>query len=443
MKRRSFTALILTALTLTALFSGCSFDNGVEGLLEPPQLNSEQTAIKAALTETVGKSISLIYPKGGDFRSAYVVANIDGEPTDEAIVFYKPDSTKNSETIRVNILDQINGKWVSVYDHAGAGTGVDQIILERLEENSVPAIIISYTTINQNEKIVRAYFYRNSILEQQFSESCSALELFDIYNEGYNDLILIYNSYGENGMAKCRVIKQSDSRFSFSGETDMQYSTVGYSSVKKGKSSADIPAVFVDTAMGNGNVETQIIYSSNGELKNPLIMMPEIMQKTERPAAYSSTDADNDGIIEIPTLTPFPGYETADINQRVYMTDWWTFERLSLIKKNTGYYDINKGYCFMIPSRWKGTVTMIPDYSTDDVVFYKYSGSLNSDEELMRICAVSSDNAAKKVAEGFYSVVSNNGIEYMVKVPEDSDETLILTTAEIKFNFIVLGITAN
>ena len=55
----------------------------------------------------MGSNITLKYPKNGEYRSAYVIANIDDEPTDEAMVFYEYTSNGSEEDgLRVNILDK-------------------------------------------------------------------------------------------------------------------------------------------------------------------------------------------------------------------------------------------------------------------------------------------------------------------------------------------------
>ena len=128
MKNLKLAAVCLSCLTMT----GCSALNfSVEGLINAPKLTSEQSEIHQALIESVGSNITLKYPKNGEYRSAYVIANIDDEPTDEAMVFYEYTSNGSEEDgLRVNILDKDEkGKWYSVKELAGAGTDIDQVII--------------------------------------------------------------------------------------------------------------------------------------------------------------------------------------------------------------------------------------------------------------------------------------------------------------------------
>ena len=82
-------ALIISFLMIFGL-SGCSMgQSGIDGLLSAPKLTEEQSEIHEALIRNVGNDISLKYPKSGENRSAFVIENIDNEPTEEAIVFFQ------------------------------------------------------------------------------------------------------------------------------------------------------------------------------------------------------------------------------------------------------------------------------------------------------------------------------------------------------------------
>ena len=62
------------------LLSGCSpIQMDVEELMSPPKLTAEQAEIDSALKQALGENVKLKYPKSGDFRSAFVFHDIDGD----------------------------------------------------------------------------------------------------------------------------------------------------------------------------------------------------------------------------------------------------------------------------------------------------------------------------------------------------------------------------
>ena len=127
--------------------TGCSALNfSVEGLINAPKLTSEQSEIHQALIESVGSNITLKYPKNGEYRSAYVIANIDDEPTDEAMVFYEYTSNGSEEDgLRVNILDK---------DEDGNVTGTTNV-----------SFAISFNTARfENADQINAFGGKNGVL---------------------------------------------------------------------------------------------------------------------------------------------------------------------------------------------------------------------------------------------------------------------------------------
>ncbi|MBQ7981107.1 MAG: hypothetical protein IJ305_05805 [Oscillospiraceae bacterium] len=178
-------AALLTAFAL----SGCS-SASVDTLLTPPKLSEEQSAVYDALVKSVGGDIRLQFPRSGDYRSAFVFADIDDEPDNEAIVFYeKAGEAQGGANIRVNIIDRRDGKWTSVYDHAGMGTEIDRIIFSDIGSKQ-KSIIIGYTLLS-GEKNVRIYSYGNSMLIPEYSDNYSTMFVSDLERDGTDELILI------------------------------------------------------------------------------------------------------------------------------------------------------------------------------------------------------------------------------------------------------------
>ena len=83
MKKTAITAALLYSVSLC----GCSFGASIDTLMTPPKLDVDQQQIYSALTDAVGSSISLKYPKSGKYLSAFIIEDIDGDGGSEAVVF--------------------------------------------------------------------------------------------------------------------------------------------------------------------------------------------------------------------------------------------------------------------------------------------------------------------------------------------------------------------
>ncbi|MCL2487711.1 MAG: VCBS repeat-containing protein, partial [Oscillospiraceae bacterium] len=100
--KRAF-SLLLCVIIIVA-FSGCSsFGIDIETRMRPPLPSGEQEEIQKALTEYLAttklqQNYILKYPKTGEHRSAFILADIDGDGLLEmvsgsgSLVWYKPDN---------------------------------------------------------------------------------------------------------------------------------------------------------------------------------------------------------------------------------------------------------------------------------------------------------------------------------------------------------------
>ena len=100
MNSKKIIALVLAAV-LALFFAGCSpMETNVENLIVPPKLEGEMRPVQEALEASVGRDITLRYPVSGEYHSAIVMKDLNGDGTDEAVAFY---STTADSTVMMHI----------------------------------------------------------------------------------------------------------------------------------------------------------------------------------------------------------------------------------------------------------------------------------------------------------------------------------------------------
>lgn len=420
----------LITLTLTA----CTFSASVESLLSPPTLSEEQRQIYQALTDKVGTKVSLKYPKAGSYLSAFVIADIDDEPTDEAIVFYERNGiTADEISLRINILDKRDEKWSSVYDSPANGTEVEKVIISKLGSSQLTNIIVGYN-MSQGEKNLSVYNYSDGILNQSYSDVYSVTDVCDIDSDGLSELIVITGN-SASGTAEAKLLKLDENGQYLKYRTPMNESSIDYSQYLYSGNSDGTRTIIVDSVIGTNTIQTEILSPSENDA---LIysLNSESLIETVRPSSYISCDIDNDGIVEIPSSNVFAGYDELSETEQITMTDWLAYEDGILYRKYSGYYNINDGYAFMMPERWYGNVTVKIDSFSDEIVFYRYNNSIDeSTSELMRISVINSADDSGKIREGYKLIHSQGEKEYFVIVPKESSDELIPSVAEIICGF--------
>lgn len=416
---------------------------GIEAYLKPPKLSEQHEQIYNALIKAEGSKINLKYPRSGLYLSAFVVANIDDEPSNEAIVFYEKTGLTGNDisTLRINILDQKNGQWESVHDFATEGTDVDRVFISDLGESDRINIIIGIS--NQTEKTALMFYYNNNIATEQPQKlgTYSIMDVRDINSDENKELLMI-SSNSEKNTAQLKWL-DSDNTLVTGPSLSLTENSTDISQLIYGRLNNGVTAVYLDSYVSTNTIMTEIFYAKTNAktiFLEPLAIEnqdTDLINKTIRSASLTSKDIDGDGVVEIPINTVFTGYEDKPETEQISMTNWYTYENNMLTRKYCGYYSITDGYCFMLPVRWIGKVTV--SITNEDVVFRKYDPSSQSDTELMKICVVDTDEAEQimndRNYEHYEQIYSYGDTVYLVCIPENNDEPLIPTISEVQFNF--------
>lgn len=403
------------ALVMCAALCGCSMSVSIENLLSPPKLSGEQEEIYRELEKSVGRNIKLKYPRSGDYRSAFVVCDIDSEPGDEALVFYEGSDIRSGESaLRLKFLDKRNGKWEAAFDLACPGNEIDSVTIADLggtdsAKNGGPSglrIILSYTLLNQTEKAVSVLKYEDGTPVELLSSTCSCIEVTDLNKDGQNELVII-SSNKEQKTAAALMYADNGYDMRLISSTSLRGGASEYLRVTKGSINESTPALFVDYSKGGGQSGTDVLYCYGNGLYCPADSAQKISRLVnDYMAEVYSFDINSDDLVEVPATEPLPGYETASANGKLCAVRWYTVRDDSFVESAYGYYSGKYRFSLLFPDRWIGAVTAVVDYNSNSIIFIAYDPETGlkptADNEIMRIRIVEqggseSDEAAEEM----------------------------------------------
>ncbi len=419
---------------------GCeSLTFSVDSLLSAPSIADEQAAVHQALIESVGKSITLCYPRNGDYRSAFVFADIDSDGINEALAFYIPSQAGGSENVRVSVLDcDSEGSWHAMYELAGRGSSIDTVIVA--DYGSAADIIIGYSTSLHGENNVSIYRYSDGMLASRFDGAYAVLEMFDIDRCGKDEIVIVRRVGSDVSVS---IIKSDDGVEYKTMERTLYCAASSIASSCTGGLNDSYNALFIDIVDGEGELVTEVVTLKDGSIVSPTSDNPQLSWLTLRPSGYLSMDYDGDGIVEIPTVSPFLGYSLLPADETVFMTSWLSYNReIGMFAAEAfSYYDVSAGYVFTIPQRWLNFVTAVKGEQSGEVFFVKYDYNISSTSDMPLLLGIAS------VASGDENEWINNGYSYaagddfaccMSKGFAAIDEPLQLTQDEIRNNLYYL-----
>lgn len=408
---------MISAVCVCTLLTGCSFGSSIDTLMAPPKLSVQQEQIFSALTDAAGGSISLKYPKSGSYLSAFIVDDIDGDGGTEAVVFYEKTGLAVEEnTLRINILDQFDGKWRSVCDTPAEGSEIEKVMISRLGSNNRINLLIGSSLINRSEKNVSVYNYDGGTIEQTFSSQYSFFDITDLDSDGESEFLLLAGqASGSPAVAEAYKLDEDGIYHKYSLELSGSFSE--YEKITYGSLSGGRKGLYIDAQSGSGLIQTDVLFMNEKGL-GKVFDTPEKSLATVRPQGCSLLDIDSDGTPEIPVQTVAPGYSEVSEGEQMKLTSWLTVcEDDSLERKYTSYYSVNDGYIFVFPNRWYNRVTVRRDSVNDELVFCEFSGN-KVGRELFRICcARDTASLQDRLSNGYMLLRTKGELTYLGFIP--------------------------
>lgn len=440
---------------LTGTLSGCMFDASIEGLLSPPKLTEAQTAIYNALILNTGSQIELVYPRTGEYLSPFVLYDLDGRnerlSAEEAIVFYRETSpqNQNESSLRINILDQQDGEWVSVGDRPLSGVDIESISFYSFFGSDRPDnILVSCSGLGQAENSMYVLEYTNGELREHFSGRYSIMDIITPADGSNPKLFWVgrdntnFNRAYLGGVRSTSTNSEENAEPVFeSCAADFYPNEVNVQRITRQRLSDNSSLMFLDYSMGDNTYGSLVFSCSFSNLYLVCVPSEDLVRKNNSnvPTLYCM-DIDGDGRINIPVTVPMSGYEFLTIPEQYFWVDWYSVDEennFSISQKFNTYVSLDMDYVFYVPVRWQGFVSA---RRTDNTVnFFTFNGLYDGvpsiENILLSVCVASELPAAN---EGWELYAEAKGGNIYIKSPSPEDP-MTLTADELERCLSVLN----
>lgn len=397
--------LVLMLVALLALSSSCSWRiQAVDQLIRAPKLSGEYASLQKAFDEyllTQGGQTSILKPPlSGEFRSAYVLYDLNGNGMNDALIFYA--HRNNPNVVRVNMLRHSSeDEWISIADYEGDGHEVHSVDFVDMNDDGLMEIVISWKfsdsnnkhlsvigcTLNEQGRIEDAEYLLSA---EQYTEKLVVdldldgnIELFIALIETAESRslgkLLYYDADAGRVLPKPNGIIELDSRAS-------AYRPLKYDVEKK--EGGDACRIFIDTIVQQSpaNMVTEIVVwdEAKKRLLSPTLSAENqtVSNDSLRTAKLEeSQDIDGDGLLDIPTYSKLVDsevlYSIAATTEDLYIVEWKTYTE-DLFKSGLRYIDYDNGaFRFIVPSDFDTFSVFINATDNNRMEFFELDSEKN------------------------------------------------------------------
>ena len=404
---RKMIGLLLAAAVMLCT-SGCAEMVGLEAqsLMSPPKTTADRQAIYTLMGAGEG-DIKLVYPKNGEYRSAVVSRDLNGDGSPEVVSF-----CMNSEAggIRLQFFSKdTDGTWYSMAEFTSAANQVDRVFFGDLTGDKQEEVVIGWgDPLTATASISVYHLEGDSVQELPMSaQAYNEMLLTDFDDDTVQELFVleVAGQPEEDGT----VVAPLGKLFRFDGEQAYVALTVPLdAAVTRYTAAAFAPvnawsrAVVADGVKADGRMLTQVIgYNDAAQvLVSPLSNMgAEDPNQTDRAAAVAvaARDINGDGMIEIPTAELLQQQEGVVPDSTGYCVTWNTYsiEDNRFTPVSRSIVNTAENYFVMLPAG-EERIACVNDTVTRTTTFFRYErkgydGLLSGREDLFSITVYAED----------------------------------------------------
>jgi hypothetical protein len=379
-------------------FSSCeNVFLSVENLMRPPKLSGEDSVLQAAFESSVSEYEGIVMktPFSGNYRSSYVLFDIDNDEKEEAFVLYSVPAKSNFFIAK--IFEFFDGEWFNTTQIHGNSSEIYEINFADINGDGCNEILLSSIISPDDEEIINSNFnlsYKLEIYSYDgdktnliVTESYTNI-FFEDFNNNNADEILIFkvNFSDIKNLTTVRLLSfNKDYSVSYDKVTNISAmpkinSIVSDRIVLNGKNKS---RVFVDGAFNESEIYTEIIEINESNFDISLPIHNEnttVIPSTLRIGKVYCMDVDGDGYIEVPTMEIFPFSKkiNEENNEPLNLVVWSEYVNHSFNVKYKTFMNSKVGQLAIIPEEFIGKITVIYDEENLNLTFY----SVNSDGKI-------------------------------------------------------------
>ncbi|MCR4593886.1 MAG: hypothetical protein K5761_02395 [Clostridiales bacterium] len=443
--------LLTLFLSFSLILSGCSFNfKPANELVRPPLLNGENSYLQKSFEESCGQDLILISPTKGDFRSSYLIYDLNSDGTDEAFVFYSNPGTEKN--VNVAFFTYNNDKWVLTDTLSESVSEIYELSFSDINGNDTDELLISYSDASSNNNSdtlsnkgiikLNIFSFNGTSLTLRKTDYYDRIFISDLNSDGNSDILLFFSDFtGENKEPKMKgklLSFSADYSVVPSKEFFMQniieilnIATDNYKS-----EDGNYTRVYVDGLIGEGSLMTSILSlkpdSNTINILNGTVDEESGIQSL-RSARIFSTDVNDDGIIEIPTTEALPGGMLIDSDTddtQLNLVVWSQIAEEGTKTVFRSLYNSSQKYMFVFPDEWLNLYSAKYNYKSQTLFIYR----IKDKKDLFSVRAFTKD-AWEENNYGYQKIKSNDDYTYGYCILNNDASDML---KDIYSNFIVI-----
>lgn len=413
MKKRIFLPMLLTLTAL--LFTGCAMRT-VEEMYALPKRSKEFNEMQSAI-DTAMYGMTYASPQSGENQQTVQMADLNGDGTDEILVFAKGASEK---PLQVLIFTQDEEGRVRTMETIGSnGLAFEQVEYVDFNEEPGCELVVGIRVGEQVQRSVAVYTFKNGDAELVLMNGYSKFVTCDLDGNGRSELMVLRPGEQETERGMAVLYHYGNGQIERSMELALSESPANIRRIMQGNLEKNIPAIFIASAVDQNAIITDVLTIKNGELIN-IAATGDINTSVETLRNYYvyAEDIDGDGVVEIPSIITMKPVTFWTNEKEKYFLRWYSFDDNGWeYDKLFTFHNFVGGWYLQLGSDWASRVTV--EQYNGVYAFYLWDESYQTATPLFVLHVFTgSTRDEEAVKDGRFALYRAEGVAYSASLAE-------------------------
>ncbi len=430
---------VLSGLLLC--LSACSYSGDVNTLLKAPKPTGELYKIQQALEQSITEEYTLRYPTDGAYRSAFIVRDLTGDGIDEAIAFYSTKTEDAVTVMHISLIHKSDGRWLVANDLFARSNGIESVSFADMNGDGTQEIFAGWSSYGDAGRTLTVYSVTNHVMVQRLQESYTTFSVCNLTGREGNELLTVHIDV-ENKTSTAKLHRLEENGVTALGKCLLDGNVSGYKTPVLSVLKGGRPAVYIDAQKGLSDMITEVLVwnENTSTLEAPFYDLTRQENVTTlRSSDIEVADFNNDGVMDIPMMTLLPATDAVAETDRIYITQWKSFDGEVFTTAGRALINKAEGYYIDVPEKWGNNFTVLRRAEQRQRVVYRWdSENAQYVNEIVRMQVFQIEDWEKNHQnyDSYVEIARNAQSVYAGKVSPAGDMSITIEELKNRFHFI-------
>lgn len=409
MKRnRILTLMLVAALLLT----GCTMRT-MDQMYRPPKRSEDHKDLRMQIEQAM-TGMEYCAPQSGENQQILHEVDLDADGTPEYLLYARGGDER---PLKILIFDEVDDAFSHVTTIESNGSAFDLVEYVQMEHEQGKQIVVGCQISDQPLRSVSVYRYEGGQAELLLAANYSKFLTVDLDGDQLTELFVLRpgNTETENGVAEFYGIENGT--MERSNEVNMSRPADMLKRIVFGKLNDGEPAVYAASSVEDTALITDVFTCAGSVLTNVTFSNESgTSVKTLRNYYVYADDIDNDGAVEIPSLSSMVPVHATLGDDRFDLIRWYAMKADGTeVDKLFTYHNFVGGWYMVLDPQWAQYVTV--QQLSNGYEFYIWSSDFRKCQKVFTLYAFSGQNREEQASQdGRFLLLKTDTISYCAAV---------------------------